>query len=278
MSKKLTKLEIINIAKQYSNKTDFLEYGGGAYVAAKKMGIFEEVTSHMPKNCLSEKDPYNKKWTEETIKIESLKYNSRYGLKKNNPSAFNAAKAYGLLEILYPQKQKFRNIPYTYEEVRAIVKQYNTRTELKSNNPYIYRYVSKHHKEILDELYSHMKKSISVSIPEKQLLSIIKKQYKNAKKLMDRNITVPNIPRLKGLDIDIFVPELNRGIEFDGTYWHGKAFKRVWTNDPDEYHRVKDAYFLEKGIQILHIKEEEWNSNMEECIRKCFNFLSKNNV
>ena len=50
--------------------------------------------------------------------------------------------------------------------------------------------------------------------------------------------------------------------------------KKNW---PDEdirnYHEIKDSYFASKGIQVLHIKEENWNKDKEECIQRCLNFL-----
>ena len=57
--------------------------------------------------------------------------------------------------------------------------------------------------------------------------------------------------------------------------------KKNW---PDEaiqnYHQIKDAHFLSKGIKILHIKEENWNKDGQACIYKCLEFLgiTKRNV
>jgi len=73
-----------------------------------------------------------------------------------------------------------------------------------------------------------------------------------------------------------------RGIEFDGTYYHSFEFMRKTTHKkswPDEdihnYHEIKDAWFASKGIQILHIKEEDWKLDKDQCIKKCLQFLDK---
>ena len=54
------------------------------------------------------------------------------------------------------------------------------------------------------------------------------------------------------LEIDIYLPDLKIGIEFDGLYWHSDQFK------DKNYHLNKTNYFREKGIRIIHIFEDEW--------------------
>lgn len=57
-----------------------------------------------------------------------------------------------------------------------------------------------------------------------------------------------------GLEIDIFLPDFNLGIEFNGTYWHSDIFMKK------DYHLKKSLYFEDRGIQIIHIYEYEWES------------------
>lgn len=56
-----------------------------------------------------------------------------------------------------------------------------------------------------------------------------------------------------GIEIDIYIPELKLGFEFNGLYWHSEEYK-----EPN-YHAVKNKYFAEKGIRIIHIWEDEWD-------------------
>lgn len=51
---------------------------------------------------------------------------------------------------------------------------------------------------------------------------------------------------LEGKEIDILLPELNIGFEYDGIYWH---------KDRDEYDKVKDDLAKRKGVIIYHINE-----------------------
>jgi hypothetical protein len=60
-------------------------------------------------------------------------------------------------------------------------------------------------------------------------------------------------------ELDIFLEEYNIGIEYDGLYWHSEI-----SGDKDKkYHLNKTNFFEDKGIQILHIFENEWIHNKE---------------
>lgn len=54
-------------------------------------------------------------------------------------------------------------------------------------------------------------------------------------------------------ELDVYVPEKNIAIEFDGLYWHSTAQK----ND-NNYHLNKTTLCEAKGIQLIHIFENEW--------------------
>ena len=55
-----------------------------------------------------------------------------------------------------------------------------------------------------------------------------------------------------GLEIDIYLPDLNLGFEFNGLYYHSNKFKE------NNYHIKKTKYFKEKGIRIIHVWEDDW--------------------
>jgi hypothetical protein len=56
-----------------------------------------------------------------------------------------------------------------------------------------------------------------------------------------------------GLEIDIYLPDLKLGFEFNGLYWHSEEWKNK------NYHKDKINYFKEKGIKIMHIWEDDWD-------------------
>lgn len=74
-----------------------------------------------------------------------------------------------------------------------------------------------------------------------------------------------------GLEIDIFIPELNLGFEFNGIYWH---------NDDKldkNYHLNKTNYFNNKGISIIHIWEDDWDFKKDIIKSQISNFLKLSN-
>ena len=77
-----------------------------------------------------------------------------------------------------------------------------------------------------------------------------------------------------GLEIDVYIPELKIGFEFNGLYWHSEEWKDRW------YHLKKTNYFKDRNIRIIHIWEDDWTFR-EEIIKSQINNwlgLTKNRV
>ena len=70
------------------------------------------------------------------------------------------------------------------------------------------------------------------------------------------------------LEIDIYIPEYNIGIEFNGLYWHSELYKEK------NYHIDKTNYFKEKGIRIIHIWEDDWDNKCNIIKSQILNFLN----
>ena len=84
--------------------------------------------------------------------------------------------------------------------------------------------------------------SDSQSIKQKGLYEYIKSIYKGEIIQSYRD----------GLEIDIYLPHLNLGFEFNGLYWHSDKYR------DKSYHLDKTKYFSERGIRIIHIWEDDW--------------------
>ena len=54
-------------------------------------------------------------------------------------------------------------------------------------------------------------------------------------------------------ELDIYIPDHNLAIEFNGLYWHSTAVKK-----DRKYHLRKTQMCEEKGIRLIHIYEDEW--------------------
>lgn len=58
-------------------------------------------------------------------------------------------------------------------------------------------------------------------------------------------------------EIDIYLPELKLGFEFNGVYWHSDIYKEKWS------HRKKSDYFNEIGIKVFNIWEDDWDHRVD---------------
>jgi hypothetical protein len=97
------------------------------------------------------------------------------------------------------------------------------------------------------------------SIKEKELFEFIKSIYGGNIIQSWRN----------GLEIDIYLPELNLGFEFNGLYYHSDKYKDKW------YHLNKTKNFEERGIRIIHIWEDDWINRCDIIKSQITNLLNK---
>ena len=89
-----------------------------------------------------------------------------------------------------------------------------------------------------------------VSTIENDLLNFIKENYQDKIIINNRKIINP-------LEIDIYLPKLKLAFEFNGMYWHSEL------NKDKNYHKIKTDLCLEKGIDLFHIYEDDWNHKQE---------------
>ena len=71
-----------------------------------------------------------------------------------------------------------------------------------------------------------------------------------------------------GIEVDIYLPELKIGIEFNGLYWHSNKYKE------SNYHINKLNYFKQKGINIKFIYEDDFDNNLDIIKSQINNWLN----
>lgn len=69
---------------------------------------------------------------------------------------------------------------------------------------------------------------------------------------------------LPNMEIDIFIPSINVGIEFNGTYWHSDK------NLEKNYHQNKSKLAQSLGIHLIHIYQYEWDNAIQQKKIKTF--------
>lgn len=102
---------------------------------------------------------------------------------------------------------------------------------------------------------------VSTSIGERAIANLLSKY--TAVETSNRTI-------LEGLEIDIYLPQLNLGIEYNGEYWHSEAKKGR------NYHLDKTKLAESKGIRLVHIFEHEWLQKQEIVKSRLLGMLQQN--
>jgi very-short-patch-repair endonuclease len=72
--------------------------------------------------------------------------------------------------------------------------------------------------------------------------------------------------------LDFYVKDVDKCIEFDGTYWHGEVGRGNRSRDDE---RDLDIITHHPKISILHISESDYNKNKDEVIQQCLDFLNE---
>ena len=91
------------------------------------------------------------------------------------------------------------------------------------------------------------------SFSEKEIVNFIRSIYLGEIIENDRSVIQPK-------ELDIYLPEIKLAIEFDGLYWHSSDCV------DKNYHLNKTKLCNNKGIDVLHIFEDEW-SNQKEIVK-----------
>ena len=95
------------------------------------------------------------------------------------------------------------------------------------------------------------------SIKEKELYLYIKEIYNGEIIQSYRDV----------LEIDIYLPNLKLGFEFNGLYWHSELKK------DKNYHLDKTIFFSERDIRIIHVWEDDWTFNRDVIKSQINNWL-----
>ena len=153
-TKKLTKEEIIDIAKGCENKQEFYTKYKKLYDYCTYVGIRKEVMSYVP---------HKKKWTEESLLNEAKKYNTRSEWLRKNTSSYNIAlKNKELFEKCVAHMEYYGKfgestmIKHTYELCKETYGKYDRLNDLIKNERNVYSAAIRNGWH--QELSSHMTK------------------------------------------------------------------------------------------------------------------------
>ena len=84
------------------------------------------------------------------------------------------------------------------------------------------------------------------------------------------NVERSNRTVLDGYEIDIYIPSIQIGIEYNGLKWHSEKFKNRY------YHLTKTNEANRKGVKLIHIFEDEYVHSKEIVLSKIKTLIHKN--
>ena len=96
---------------------------------------------------------------------------------------------------------------------------------------------------------------------EKEILKIVKHLLPNENIIENDRTQIVNPLIGKNLELDIWIPELKKAIEFNGRYWHISDYAKY--KDAEKINQCK-----KKGIDLLVINEQDWIDDKNKYIKK----------
>lgn len=115
--------------------------------------------------------------------------------------------------------------------------------------------------KLVDRFGLHEYIKFTRSVPEQELRDYIAAHYK----------ILTNTRRIiESYELDIYVPDLKLGVEFNGNWWHSEWKK------PKDYHKTKSETAVAKDIFVYHIFEYDWVNKKTKVLSQLKNLLGLN--
>lgn len=92
-------------------------------------------------------------------------------------------------------------------------------------------------------------KTTGISKAEKEVLAFVKSILPENTIILENDRTL-----IPPKEVDIYIPEYKIAIEYNGLYWHSE----ISGGKDKHYHLDKSNECFAKGVQLIHISEDEW--------------------
>ena len=172
--------------------------------------------------------------------VENLSQNISIKIKKEKLEAkkLNYAKSQNLLTVDDLSKTFNRDESTIIDDIRLL----NLKI-IKFNNDTRF-YIEESNLPILSDFFSKTDEC-GKSYSEKELVDFVKSIYSDEIMENTKRIIPPK-------ELDIYIPKMKLAIEYNGLYWHDE-------NHVDKnYHLTKTKMCNEKGIDLIHVFEDDW--------------------
>lgn len=94
-----------------------------------------------------------------------------------------------------------------------------------------------------------------VSKPEKEIAIFLKNELDFSLESSNRQLIAP-------YEVDLYIPEKNLAIEFNGLFWHSEEYmQRIGRRNIQYYHYYKWNLCRKQGVQLITVWEDDWRDN-----------------
>ncbi len=237
-NKQWRKDECVAVAGLYETRNDFKRGEHSmAYSSARYNGWLEECCAHMTAQTES--------WTLDKCKAIALQYQVQKHWRNAHQNSFAAALRNGWLDECCAHMIKREDIGF--EECKASAEKFDTRVDWKRGDARTYAAAGRN--RWLELCCEHMGEPNTVSSVEGQVfeyvISICPDAVRGERTLLGGK-----------MEIDIYVPSLKVGIEFNGIEWHcDKRGKDL------NAHQYKTNVAKSRGIRLVHVWSDEWENS-----------------
>lgn len=212
---------------------------------------------------------FNSIFREKVSKKQFIEIRAHFGItqseiqKKKN----RGSKSRGELEEAFARLKKagFRSreeLAKYYANTRSLTKEklleeMNFRLE-EVDRKFTMRWLGRHLDPFLPADYKTL---CGTSRPELELLEFIKEFTPENVLHGDRKLLWPKF------EIDVYIPDLLLGVEFNGDYWHSDKFMQINHGiSAAEYHQRKYDACAKLGVELLFVWESDWRQ-VNEAVR-----------
>ena len=231
--------QFIDLTNEHFGEWDVVRYLGNCYWECRcSCGKIKSIHSYELRNGFSESCGCKKFKKVQQTMLE--KYGEYIYSKIDNPRTDWERESIQSKENLIKAIETFDTKPSVYELSQV----------LKINESNVLKHIHKYGIEVYVDIFT------SVSKYEKEIIQYIKS-------IGIDNVAQSNKTILNGKELDIYIPDRQLAIEFNGTYWHSSIFK------DKSYHQHKTLTCEQQDIRLIHIFEYEWqDEEMQDKIKQ----------
>jgi hypothetical protein len=261
-----TKEAVIACAQHYDTRIEWSLQDKRSYDAASRYGWLKEASQYLL--------PIRNRWTKEAVCQEAQKYKTRKEWQNNSKGSYLKAVKSGWMAEAAAHMPKFDG-GWTKERVIAASKPFSSKNDWYLQDPNSYKAACRY--GWIDEITKDWVSGGNTSHKERILLERIQQIYPKAHNARFGRVKKGTFGQQ--YELDVYVPEVRKGIEFNGEYFHSpEGLRRARPKWPEDmiqnYHALKRAFFERLGIPYLEISEAEWEKSRRACVKKCLKFLT----